>query len=233
VEAPPDGWNPVDGRALYDALLNGQQERQLDQSEHELQDSDDTSDSHPKDLLGDAVIGSPGVSTRNFNILPNGMAEHDGVHVMAPLGGNPAQVVTLPSLVGKVVYWNVQEGQMGKPGALYTVRVESDNGKFFTVYKDLASVSSAITSKLPAGTLRMNSKVRLGAGDAIGTIPGIDKSDPQNKSRAGLHVTFVRPAYFKAFSTSTKKDNSATFGSLNPAYYFINPCSSESRVRCR
>lgn len=235
------GWGDLNnrahsiGREIIDNGANGFPDRPDDDEEEK---SDEDEEAQQKENLQGAVEGSPGVEQRFFDVISggvyDGMAAHDGVHVLSPLTTASAQVTTIPALTGKVIYWNVQEGTMGKPGALYTVRVKPDKGDFVIVYKDLSSVSSQITKGMPAGKVNWNSKVRLDAKSAIGTVnPGITRADPTNKAGRGLHVTFVKSKFYKQFANETKKDNWKTFGSLNPASIFIDPCSAASPVRCR
>jgi hypothetical protein len=112
--------------------------------------------------------------------------------------------------------------------------VKPDKGDFIVVYKDIEFVSSAITSRLKAGVDYTNTSknVRLNAKDVIGTVRKWLPGDPMNRSWVGLHVTFVKSQYYGAFATSTKKDNSKTLGSRNPASYFIDPCGAGSPVSC-
>jgi hypothetical protein len=172
--------------------------------------------------LQNAVIGSPGVG-RPFSVDPQGDADHDGAHSLSPPGGGIA--VTLPALVGQVIYWNDQE-----PG-LFTVRVKPDGGNFVVVYKDLASVSAIIRQSLPKGV--QGNGAHLGEYSPLGNVRPYAAGDPENRGGIGLHVSLVRSQYYDAFAKSTKKDNSRTLGSRNPAYYFIDPLRDpESPIRC-
>ena len=191
------------------------------------------SDGKEKDYLGDAVKGSTGVG-RPFYVTPQGSAGHDGTHALS--GPNGGDAITLPSLTGRVIYWNEQEKDNSTKKMLYTVRVQPDVGDYIIVYKDLDTVSSTITRNLRMGVSYlddMKSNVRLNKGDKFGTVRPYAKSDPMNRSGYGLHVTFVLSQYYQQFANSTKRDNSATLGSLNPSYFFIDPCSASSPVRCR
>jgi hypothetical protein len=63
VEAPPDGWNPVDGRSMYDAYLGGQRDS-LDAEEAASQDRFDDDESaqvttafiDPLDIKGEVFL---------------------------------------------------------------------------------------------------------------------------------------------------------------------------------
>ncbi len=181
------------------------------------------------DRLQDAVIGyngesSPGVDDR-FN------EGHYGPHALSPEHGGYAR--SLPSLSGTVVYWNYQELDDNKKPIKYTVRVRPPGANFYVNYEDLASVAPLITKHMKRGVFNEHSGVRLKAGQTFGTVLPWIVGDPQNRSKRGLHVEFVKTQFYVKWADNVAKHGTQNYGAISPTSWFINPCGgSGSPVTC-
>jgi RHS repeat-associated protein len=183
-----------------------------------------------RDRLQDAVVGykgelSPGVDDR-FN------GGHYGPHALSPENGGKA--LSLPSLSGTVVYWNYQQISEDGIPELYTVRVRPTGANFYVNYEDLASVTTAITRHMKPGVFNANSGVKLSAWQVFGTVRPWAAGDPQNRSKRGLHIEFVKVEFYEVWARNVGKHGTEGLGASSPTYRFINPCGgSGSPVRCK
>lgn len=178
-----------------------------------------------RNCLQNAIVdtrGQPaslGIGRRfDANPGPEGQVFHDGTHALSPPFA--AFAATLPTLVGEVIYTNVQEYKLDSRGrkvpALYTVDVRPTSGNFIAVYKDLKTVSIHTGQKLVAG-------------DIIGTVrPAGDPMD-----FIGLHIALVRPEFYESFRKETKNQAQQNrLGAVNTRKMFIDPLGPDSPIKC-
>ena len=84
------------------------------------------------------------------------------------------------------------------------------------------------------GVFNAHSGVELKPGEKFGTVRPWLRGDPQNRSKVGLHIEFVKAEFYREWALNVRKHGTEGLGAVSQTYRFINPCGGVgSPVTCK